>query len=116
MDDKTREWFKAQGRIGGKKRVAALSEAERSALAQNAAKARWGWRHGWRYKLETALSAGEVRAAVRAWQEGESPRRDPGMVICEFRAPTIQRARVLAKLFFRHWLRDQIPRKKKGKK
>ena len=113
MDVKTREWFRVQGRIGGRKRVAALSEAERSALAQNAARARWGWREGWRYKLETKIDGGWVHGAIRAWQPGENPRREPGMVICNFRSLTVQHVRVLARQFFRQWLQGQIPRRKK---
>lgn len=116
MDERTREWFRAQGRIGGKKRVRSLTGDERSALAKNAAKARWGWRLGWRYKVETSIHGDETRAVVRVWQAGENPRRDPGMIVCEFRGSTIQRARVFAKLFFRHWLHDQMPRNRKERK
>ncbi len=42
----SREYFKAQGRRGGKKSRAALTPAQRSEVARKAAQARWAKRGG----------------------------------------------------------------------
>jgi len=46
----SREWFQAEGRKGGRKggkrRMAKLTTAQRSALARKAAKARWSKKRG----------------------------------------------------------------------
>jgi len=36
-----REWFAAQGKLGGKARAKALTEAERKAIGKKGAVARW---------------------------------------------------------------------------
>ncbi len=36
-----REWFRQQGRKGGKRRIETLTQAQRTAIARKAARVRW---------------------------------------------------------------------------
>jgi hypothetical protein len=114
MDDKTREWFRAQGRIGGRKRAAAMTREERRAQAREAARLRWYGRHRVKVAPARQTAPGWFEAWVDVWPPETNP-RSPGLRLSGA-GPTEAVAKARALRHVREWIKAQQPRKRKGSK
>ena len=113
MDDATREWFRTQGRIGGKRRAAALTAAQRRSQAQRAAQSRWYKGHRVKITQVLELGSGQIQAWATVWDptmdsRGPSELKFPGV------GPDRAVAQARAKQNARKWIiRRQAKRSRK---